>query len=178
MNKHWTEEELAILERELPKYKEGLITVKALALLIPTRSIEAIRQKIKHVREERERHLKLLAKKACEEEKPEIKVGQVWRNRGGRQVYIITHPKCEGLFPFIGVNVSEHGEICPYWYTKDGRIDPHDPSEGRNDLVELISDAPRNETTSPEVASIAALYMKHDDPNVRMLAASCLTQRG
>lgn len=32
------------------------------------------------------------------------------------------------------------------------------------------------ESTSPEVASIAARLLKHDDPEVRIIAASCLTQ--
>ena len=32
------------------------------------------------------------------------------------------------------------------------------------------------ETTSPQVASIAARYMDHEDPNVRALAASALSQ--
>jgi hypothetical protein len=35
----------------------------------------------------------------------------------------------------------------------------------------------KSATTSPEVASIAAQYMSHEDPNVRKLAASALTQR-
>jgi hypothetical protein len=46
----------------------------------------------------------------------------------------------------------------------------------KTEIIAGIGDS-KSATTSPEVASIAAQYMSHEDPNVRKLAASALTQR-
>lgn len=126
--------------------------------------------------------------------KPKLKVGQVWRNREGKEVTILRYSSNTTFFPYVASNGCDYTGGGKYYFNRESGID----------LVELISDAPRNETTSPEVASIAAelLNLESSDivrianpsftagalnhrltvgelaQKIRRVAASCLTQRG
>lgn len=72
--------------------------------------------------------------------KPELRVGQVWRSREGRDVTIEkVHPGT--TYPFGGSDDR--------WYTSDGRWQYYQAS--RFDLVELIYDAPAD-AAQPEPA--------------------------
>ena len=64
----------------------------------------------------------------------EIKVGQVWRTRGGGAVTVVEHDSADSSYPWRTIA----GDQDAIWVTNSGR--EYQALEGNDDLIELVKD--------------------------------------